>query len=396
MQKKRFFKSLFVAALGASLFFSCNKTDETLAGDTEDSTLVSDSSVTDEDSIVVDTTASDTTASMTMPDDWVVDIPDALSNREGVRSSRVIDTLINGADYYVMMTQFIGLAEEAAEYVDQIMKGISANNITGPTTITFLGEDSREKTLVVTENSEYDGETWGLYGMVKDQDGDTAIQVWWNTGVARGISIVSPANMNKNIVSELNALYKVYYSAVSSDYDEEMEISVITDMEDDRFSVDKMKMHVGSKDGIVKLYGNSNHPNAYLYDGMSSEAKNWAFIAKADRMKEIAVAATAIPPSSVSTNETIIEDYSLRNVVLDMIPLIRDSLDVPAFATDEMLLDQFTVNLGKPAYFSKEEGFISAGEDLPVIGGFTTDFSNLDGLKPYVPADVRDLKVSFK
>jgi hypothetical protein len=405
-------RSLAIATIAAFTVVSCDKENDDLNnGGVNDTTAVNDSTNTGGS----DTTATDTTgngedsivASVGMPDDWVVELPSSIKKTGGNRGVMVTDTVFNGADYYEMMREFIALAEGAAEFVDDIISGIEDNGINQAMTIAFTGEDGREKTLDVVEDVDFDGETWELFATITDEDGSKALQVFWNNDEARGISILSPYDMDRNVPEEIQgALYKVYYSAVSDDYDELMEVSVITGLEnvvdgeeDERFLVDHMKMFVGRNGTEFELYGNSNHPNVYFIDPTYEGGRNWAFAGKAEGTSDIAVAATCLPPSDVETNDNILEDYAFKKVIIEELPFLLDSLGIPhnnnAYVI-EALVDEYSVNLGQPAYFAQGEGFIGAGDTPPSGYGFTTDFIDLTGLTPYIPKDIRDLSFSFK
>ena len=94
-----------------------------------------------------------------------------------------------------------------------------------------------------------------------------------------------------------------------------------------------------------------------------------------------------MPPSSVSTAEGILEEYSIFNVLEDEMMAVG--------ITNPDLIEFILQNAHAPAYFVGEEGFAGSGDDIPEHPGFTSEFINLAGLSPFVPNEIKNLKIDF-
>lgn len=99
------------------------------------------------------------------------------------------------------------------------------------------------------------------------------------------------------------------------------------------------------------------------------------------------MAQIALPPSSIGTNENILEDYSIFNVF--SAELMSVGID------DEELIALLLQGTEPPGYFEGELGLTGIGDDVPDNPGFTDEFIDLSDLSLFVPSEVRDLTLDF-
>ena len=60
----------------------------------------------------------------------------------------------------------------------------------------------KPKSIVIIENSAFEGQTWEYQLTTTDEDGGKALQVFWNNNPVKGISILQPYNINRSETDE--------------------------------------------------------------------------------------------------------------------------------------------------------------------------------------------------
>lgn len=338
----------------------------------------------------------------TLPTKFTIDIPDNLSSNSS-RGSRADS--IDGAGTYELLRVFVKVAEDAAEIVEGISYSLHAYRIDTVLEFTYSGDDGRRKELRVSQEVLYDNQQWDLELTITDKD-DALIgmQVFWNRGGGEGIALLKPSIINyEDHKDKPNAIYKIDYTEFSEDYDARMIVSITTDNITDQWGIDKMKLFVGRVDDVFELFGNSNLPNAGNLFSDYPNGGSYAFVARSNESKDIAVAKVAIAPSQLSSNEEIFQNYNIKEVIINEI--INDahangSIDtaqIDAGSLEEMIFnwEGLIVNSDLPAYFNSRDGFMRSGQrNRP--SGFTSEFIDLNSLQPYAPLEISQMTISFK
>ncbi|MEQ9423277.1 MAG: hypothetical protein RJQ09_02580 [Cyclobacteriaceae bacterium] len=338
-----------------------------------------------------------------LPQNFSVDIPSTISNANFVANGRargrVKEDSLKGNDIYELLGLFIAIGDESAQLVEAIINGIRVHNIDRVLTLTYIGDDDgREKNLVVTSNSTFEGRTWEYELLVTDadnevnDDGGKAMQVFWNAGSPiEGIAILKPLNINVNEDETGDAIFRIDYSEDGSlGYEAHMDVRIsglpLVSPLEDPFAISTIRLFAGKNGDVVDVYGNSNHPNAILFAGETGF--NWAFVASGNEVDDIGVAEVGLPPSDLNetSRSVLLEDYSVKNVFVNEITAVWPGID-------PTILDPFLAETEAPGYFNSE-GFISGGtspgqpwDELAL---------RLDNLAPFNPVEVSNLQVTFK
>ncbi len=332
-----------------------------------------------------------------VPETLTVDIPSSLSSASTVKSTT--GDIPEGNELYEHMRTFIHAGDEAAQIVEAIITTIRTYNLSAEMSFSYdSDDDGRSKNVVITANSEFEGTTWDWQMNITDadsegnDDGGMAMQIFWNTGTVKGISIIKPYNLDRNTEQMFtHAMFRIDYSeAGENGYEQEMTVYIsdisLPEASVEPYAMQTMKMTVGKKGNVVEVYGNTNHPNASI--GMNTRGVNWAFVAAGTVDTDLGVAEVGLPPSDldVRNRETILGTYSLYNV------LEAEVLKWYPDATPN-LLAIYLQNATAPAYFNAN-GFVAAG----TAPNF--DYGDLDQaieqLVPYMPLEVSNLKLEFK
>lgn len=341
-----------------------------------------------------------------VPNRFKVEIPTSLSHQQtkGIyKSATAKNDTLSGKEIYSMLNHFIAIGNFAAIFTENMLNEIEKHNIQNYIFLTYNGdEDGRLKELSVDSPVDFDGKNWEYALTVVDAesksepDGGVAMQIFWNSGdIVDGISILKPYNLNRiadNITPE--TMYRVDYSELGNAYyDKTMTVSIanMSTNNSDRFRVDNLKMFVGEKDGIVELYGNSNHPDAQFFTDESGF--NWAFVASSNKELDIAVAEVGLPSSTLNSNSrsVILEEYSVKNVMEQQVTdwLLKEWNVIPT----QNLLDSYLHNAASPGYFDTD-GFVQGGE--APNENYTELENNIKNLNPFNPSSVSNLSISFK
>lgn len=325
-----------------------------------------------------------------MPVAFKVDLNDAISSSDGVSKKTDSGDTISGNDIYKSIRFFIRVGESSAETVESLMFAVAKHKINKPMDIMFLGDDGRQKHLVVTENVIYENVTYQYKLNIEDSN-TTALQLFWNTKPVKGVAIMSIYNINrKEDITLKNAFYKVEYSEAEANYDARMIVSIsnlpLNPL--DNGSINNLKLFVGKKGDIIDIYGNSNHPNIKLVDENFTGGRNYAFVAHGNKKLNIGVAMVALPPSSIASTSDMFTKYSVDSVFRAEVKIKFPS------ATDE-IIDPYLKNTKPPGYFTSA-GFVSSGTNIPSSDGFTSDFIDLSGLTPFIPNEIKNLSIKFQ
>ena len=333
-----------------------------------------------------------------LPEEFGVDIPNALSYNTAKKSAEEIDTL-RGNDVYEHLRTFISVGDHAGEIVGDLIRAIRTYQINRPMSLSFEGDDDqRVKNLVVTKNAEYDSVIWEFRLTLTDadsegnDDGGKALQVFWNRKPVKGIALLRPYNIDRRQDAILaNAIYRIDYNTNDAFYDATMIVSIaglpVASPLQDPYSMKALKPFAGKKGDIIDVYGNSDHPNAILISGTAGF--NWAFAASGNEVKDIGVAEVGLPPSNLdeTSRSTLLGYYGIRQV------FEREIKAVWGTAVPQVLLNAYLANTQAPGYFDSE-GIVSAGTS-PGSSYDELD-SRLGNLTPYNPKDIGNLSISFK
>ena len=338
-----------------------------------------------------------------IPDKFSVDIPNAISNTNGGLSARISgdgDGIIEGDEIYAALPHFIRLGEASAEIVEVTLIIGAVLEQLNITSYEFTDEtDDRMKRIDLTEDVIRGGVSYEFeMTMIDVEDGALALQLLWNSsnGV-EGIGILQPFNINR--IENLNnpeAFYQIEYSENDPDYEATMLVTISgidldedasgTIEDDEKGNIDNLKMFVGKNGDIVEVRGNSNHPEITIIDQNFTGGRNYAFVGRGDETADIGVVNLWLPPSSLTTNSFVEGGvYSVFNVLDDEIKAVGFD--------DQDIIDGILVEAQSPAYFNSN-GFMTSGADNRPEG-FEVAFSNLSGMTPFVPVEVRDLAISF-
>ncbi|MCG8699778.1 MAG: hypothetical protein MI922_17115 [Bacteroidales bacterium] len=342
-----------------------------------------------------------------LPANFKVDVPNSLTAND-LKSATVItadDDTLSGDELYELLTLFVAIGEGSATLVEEIIYGISYHGINKPMDLTYVSDDDkREKHLIVQDLVEFEGKTYDHTFLITDvlsennTDGGKAMQIFWNTNPIVGVAILKPYNIDFN--TERNheeTMYRIDYSeAGTAKYEATMEVTItnlpLAEPSADRFSIESIKMFVGKNGDIVDVYGNSNHPNAYLFKD-TGVGFNWAFVASGYESKDLGVAELALPPSNLeaSSREAILDDYAVKKVMTE--ELNYWFLETWGIRPDSTDLANYLKNADAPGYFA-DKGFVAAGTSPG--SEYDEIDQRIENLTPYKPSYINSMEISFK
>ena len=324
-----------------------------------------------------------------IPEKFSVDIPSSISNANGGLNDRVAgdgDGIIEGEEIYAALPHFIRLGEASAEIVEAtLIIGAALEAVGIKSFETDETEDGRAKRFDINENVIRGGVAYAYEMTMTDvNDGALGLQLLWNSGDAvEGVGILRPYYIDRVENADIDAFVRINYSEDDPIYDATMTVSIAGVETVDEGDLDNLKMFVGKRGDIVDVIGNSNHPNVKLIDETFEGGRNYAFVGRGDDTNNLGVVRLALPPSNIDT-EDVLTTYSVYNVLESEINAVID--------LDQSIVEAILAEAGSPAYFDAS-GFISSGDSRP--NGFAEEFVNLEGANPFVPMQVRDLKISF-
>ncbi len=323
-----------------------------------------------------------------LPGEITLDIPDALSFNTTLAGGRVRqEGIIEGDDIYNNLRAFIWVGESSKEILNDLFELMVIANIDSAVAFSIISdEDGRQKDFELKQRTSLDSRNFRFQMNVNDEDGSRAAQLFWNTNPIEIVAFLKPYDINRTEEESLADLfYKIDYTQDDSDYEESMLVSISNIPEST--GLNNLQMFVGKNGDIIEVFGNSNHPNITLINPSFTGGRNYAFVARGDAVLDLGVAAVALPPSAVDTNEGLIDDFSVFSVFEDELMTVG--------ITDQEVIDLVLANASAPAYFVGEDGFISSGTTIPDNPAFSNSFIDLSGLTPFVPRDIRDLDLIF-
>lgn len=337
-----------------------------------------------------------------LPQKFTVDIPSSLSNVESRKMASTGE--FSGADTYEHLRSFIALGEMGAEFIEEIMIGIATYGLYNPMDITFISDDDgRDKHLVVVDDVTFENKSYDHMVSMSDlasesnPDKGLAMQVFWNDNPVEGIAILKPYNWDRIHDEQIpNTILRIDYSETGEyGYDASMIVSIADweyDNSFDQFAIDNLKMFVGKNGDNIDVYGNSNHPNAWLFMD-DTTGLSWAFVASGSENSNIGVAEVGLPWSFVNSDsrKVILEDYSIKNVfTMQINRWFKETYGIEPDATQLSALLQETE---APGFFNSA-GFVSGGA-LP-SSEYQPYVDNINDLTPYNPYEIANLKIRFK
>ncbi|MBN1339815.1 MAG: hypothetical protein JXA03_10860 [Bacteroidales bacterium] len=333
-----------------------------------------------------------------LPETFSVEIPASISSPSMYKSTTG-DTL-QGNDIYAHLRNFIHIGEDAAGITGKIIQMISKYNLSQPMSFSFTGDDDgRTKSVVIIENSEYEGHTWQYQMTVTDAGdgslpsfGPTAMQIFWDKNPVKGIAIISPYNIDRTThISFMETMYRVDYSgAGEGGYEQQMTVYIsglpLEGPLDNPFSVSNLKMFAGEKGGTVSVYGNSEHPNAKFFT--NAVGFDWAFAAAGEQQADIGVAEVGLPSNTLNASDryTLLVENSIRNVFTEQIYTLWPWID-------SLSVQSYLYNSEAPGFFGTQ-GFIQGGN--PPDERYDKLISIIEGLVPYNPLSVHEMALAFK
>jgi len=331
-----------------------------------------------------------------LPERFKVDIPNSLTNASSYKSSEV-DTL-NGNLIYLHLVHFIWIGEHAADLVGGIILAIAIYDLNQPMDFSFTSnDDGRVKHVVIVENESFEGQLWEYKMTITDEgepfteEENTALQIFWNRNPIKGIAILNPYNIDRTTDPKMkDAMYRIDYSEEGEfGYTHHMIVTIdglpVQDPLENPYSVNKLKMFVGRNGDVVSVYGNSEHPNAKFING--DVGFDWAFVASAQKSNNIGVAEVGLPSNTLDSDDryALLVENSIQNVFTQQIYDVWPWIDTTSVQT-------FLYNTEAPGFFNRF-GFVQGG--TPPSQEYNPLINIIAGLKPYNPAEIHELELTF-
>ncbi len=334
-----------------------------------------------------------------LPEKFSVEIPGALSTSTPGSGRTKGDTL-QGNSIYINLATFIAVGDGSAQLVEEFIEGIRKYKIDRVLSLSYRSDDdNRTKNLKVESDVTFESKTWQYVMTVTDADsegkadGGKALQIFWNHSTPiKGIAIIKPYNCDRSKNTNApDALFRIDYDEQPGNgYDAQMEVRIaglpLESPLSDPFSVNTLHMFVGKKGDVVDVFGNTNHPNAIFFSGQ--KGFNWAFVASGSDASGLAVAEVGLPPSALdkSDRETLLKQYSIKNVLASEINAAWPNLNPNDVAA-------YLKNAEAPGFFNSK-GFVASGKSPGL--GWDALTPRLATLTPYNPKATSELSVSFK
>ena len=367
-------KYLFLFILLASIFSSCK----------------------DNDTITVPLTG-------VIPGNVIIDIPEALSKTDSMNLVKNDSaTLINGTKIYENLRNYIYIGEASSLMMQNTLNKVSELNIKQTMNTSYLStKDNRIKNVSVHEQVSYsDSRSVWDFELIISDNGNKALEIVWNLSPLKGIVTMQPHYLNlNNLDLDNETMYKITFNSAGNDmYEEtvEIEIAGLPVNEVHSLNPDNLKMFVGKNADTIDVYGNSNHPNAVLYDSTNTYGLNWMFIARADQDLNIGVAKIALPYANEFDTTDVWTEYAMDVVISKDAHKYWDPR-VGDFGQPyvDSIIGVYMQNTNSPAYYDTT-GFVSCGKDsIPDHSIYTDDFLNLPGAGTYIPNDIKELTIKF-
>ncbi len=339
-----------------------------------------------------------------LPGVMEINIPSSINSAEQEKSA-LADT-VKGSQLYNYMRYFIHIGAVAANTVQRIIDNIRKFNINQPMNFSYTSEmDGRVKNVKVQANQTFGTQTFQFCMTITDAqkehnpDGGVAAKIYWNRQPVEGIAIIKVANLDCKYDSLFaGTMYRVDYTENPSQtdgYDAKMTV-YITGLPCDsvhRFSVRNLKMVVLRKDNIVDVYGNSEHPYAWILLPRQRNGIDWAFVASADAQGNIAAVEVGLPPSYLNSSErsVLLGQYSLYNVLFDEVyNYVKERFGI---TPDSTWVAGLLNDAKSPAFFNSQ-GFKVAG--TAPDSHYQMLVSNLNSLCPFNPEQIHSMRITFE
>jgi len=336
-----------------------------------------------------------------LPTSFRVDVPSSIS--QNATKKDALSGELSSGEIYQHLNNFIYLGDASAELIEDIIVGIRIYGLSQPMTFTYVSEeDGRTKNVVVIDNATFEGTTWEHQLSITDaesegnEDKGYAIQVFWNVSPIEGIAVLKPFNWDRSgVTSSEKTIFRVEYSEkADANYEAHMIVTIYgwEETVSDRFHMDNLKMFVGKNGDRIDVFGNSNHPDAWLFL-QDTVGFNWAFVASGSETKNIGVAEVGLPPSSLdeTSREVLLGTYSLKNVFTSQ---IREYIyQIYGVYPDQAALDTLLQNTDAPGYFNSG-GFVQGG--TAPSGNYEELTTAISTMVPYNPYTITNLSLSFK
>jgi hypothetical protein len=325
-----------------------------------------------------------------------VDIPTSIRNTTAKRLSSTNNTL-DGNDIYGMLGVFVDVGDNAAQIVQEIIWAINVHNLNQATSTSFIGDDGNNKDLEVVVGTNYD---WELT-VTDNISGNNALQVFWNGNSGNGVEGFSIINMyeldNNNGAQFSNTNVRIDYSEVTSAYDAQMLVQISDWPVSANSELNNLKMFVGKTNDIIDVYGNSNHPGAYIVDSTHQDGYNWAFRAHSNEVLNIAVAEVGLPTTIHNDSLDIFSYYSIHNSLKTEIDNFLGYTYPTAPSTYiDSISDAYLVNAIAPGYFTGAQGFVASGVAPTSNHSFlNARMTSIDQM-PYVPFNINSLIIPWQ
>lgn len=336
-----------------------------------------------------------------VPSAFRVDIPSAISQNSSLKA--VVGDTLTGNEIYAHLNNFIYLGDASAELVEDIIISIRKYGLNEPMTFSYVSdEDQRTKKVTVEDNLTFEEQTWEHLLTVTDAatesetDGGKALQVFWNETPMEGIALLKPYNWDRSgVTNSEKTIFRVDYSEKElNNYSAHMIVTIYGWEETltDRFHMDNLKMFVGKDGERIDVFGNSNHPDAWLFLD-EPVGFNWAFVASGIESANIGVAQVGLPPSQLNETSHVIllETYSIKNVFSSQ---IREYFyQIFGIFPDQESINHYLQNTEAPGFFN-QTGFIQGG--TAPSADYDALVNALESLTPYNPYSVSNLELNFK
>jgi hypothetical protein len=324
-----------------------------------------------------------------------IEIPTSIKQSSSKRLNS--SNTIGGNDIYEMLGMFVNIGDEAAQITQNIIWGINVHNLNQATSSSFIGDDSRTKNLVVTAGTTYD---WELT-VTDDLSGDNALQVFWNGNSGSGVEGFSIINIyemdNNNGILFANTNIRIDYSEVTKNYDAQMLVQIAGWPVTANFELNNLKMFVGKTGNLIDVFGNSNHPNAYIVDSTHQDGYNWAFRAHSDDGLNIAVAEVGLPTTIHTSNTDIFSNYSIHDVLKGEIDnFLAYTYPTAPLTYIDSISDAYLVNAIAPGYFTGSQGFAASGVAPTTNHSFLNTRMTTINQMPYIPANINSLVIPWQ
>ncbi len=340
-----------------------------------------------------------------LPEDITIDIPQSISYEQETLKTTTAENILNGNRIYGYLRTFIHIGHQSTFLLKKTLYQIRKYHLTARSSFSFIGQDNRTKYLQISQNQIFENKTWQYCLTIKDiqdtsqvSDSSLAFVMYWDTEPQQGICIIKPYNLNRGKYSDLkNAIFRIDFTKSSdtlSKYDKTMTVWLNNLPIDTakRFSIQNLKMFVGQKNNRIDICGNSAHPLAWLLVPRNQPGINFAFVASADKNKDIAAVQVGLPPATLDSDNknTILNTYSLYNVLkqeFNRWHLIHFGNFPPQDS-----LDAYLANAKAPAFFNSN-GFFQAAT-IP-NDNYKPLVESLNDLKPFNPKQISTMKLKL-